>query len=117
MKNPFSLLRRAAPRPSRLVMLAAALRAIIVGVLLTCLILVLFHSSTTARPAQPTATATLPPRPTQTPGSGVPEMLSTVHMFDTTSGWATSNYNNVLRTTDGANHWQDVTPQSIDPPQ
>ncbi len=128
MKNPFSLLPRAAPRSSRFVALAAALLAIMVGGLVAGLILVHLHSSTTVRstqptatlvpnPTQPTATATLPPKPTQTPGSGVPEMLGTIHMFDTTNGWATSNYNNVLRTTDGANHWQDVTPPSIDPPQ
>jgi photosystem II stability/assembly factor-like uncharacterized protein len=121
MNNRWSLF-RAAQGSSRLGALAAALLlAVLVGGLVTGLILVRTQGSSTAHPTQPTSTLApgathtpTKPSPSQTPAR-VPEALLTLQMFTTSLGWATSQYNNVLRTTDGANHWQDVTPSTIDP--
>ncbi|HEY6407441.1 MAG TPA: hypothetical protein VIY29_08235 [Ktedonobacteraceae bacterium] len=38
-----------------------------------------------------------------------PEVVTSLHMIDATTGWALTA-NKVLRTTDGGNHWMDVTP-------
>ncbi len=35
--------------------------------------------------------------------------ISSLHMFDATTGWGATS-NQLLRTTDGGFHWQDVTP-------
>ncbi|HEY7357709.1 MAG TPA: hypothetical protein VH590_14630 [Ktedonobacterales bacterium] len=125
VKRPWSFW-GAAPGSSRLAALAAALLlAVLVGGLVAGLILVRSRGSATANPTAPTATLApgvtqIPtkPVPTQTPAS-VPSMpgLVYIHMLDASSGWAITGQNHILRTTDGANHWQDVTPPSIDPPQ
>lgn len=115
----------AAEGSSRLAALAAALLLIVlVGGLVAGLILVRARGGTTANPTAPTATLapgatpTGKPVPTQTPQSA-PDMpgLVYIHMLDVSNGWAITGQNHILRTTDGANHWQDVTPSSIDPPQ
>lgn len=124
MNGPWSFLRRTRGS-SRLIGLAAALLlAVLVGGLVTGLILVRSHGSTTGRPTAPTATLapilTQTPTlgPTQTPGSAPGmEGLVSIKMLDASNGWAITGQNHILRTADGANHWQDVTPPSIDPPQ
>jgi photosystem II stability/assembly factor-like uncharacterized protein len=112
-------------RSSRLAGLAAVLLLVVlVGGLITGLILVRSHGNTTAHPTSPTATlapgATPTEKlvPTQTPAN-VPGVQGPVFikMLDASTGWAITGQNHVLRTTDGASHWQDVTPPSIDPPQ
>ena len=40
--------------------------------------------------------------------------VTSVHLFDATTGWATTN-DRLLRTTDGGLHWQDVTPPGSGP--
>ena len=126
MKNPLRLF-HTSQHASRLVTLVATLLlAVVVGGLATGIILVRSHGSTTAHPTQspatathaPTATQTTKPGPTQTPGSASGfQGLASIQMFDANNGWAITGQNHILRTTDGANHWQDVTPTSIDPPQ
>jgi photosystem II stability/assembly factor-like uncharacterized protein len=61
----------------------------------------------------PTQTATTTPTsaPTKAPSApGRPVTLSSIHMIDTMKGWALTD-TRVLRTTDGANTWHDVTPK------
>lgn len=125
MKTPRSLWDQA-QGPSRLVALAAVLLlTVLVGSLVVSMMLARSGASITAHPTPSALTQTpgatqLPtkPVPTTTPAS-VPGIqgLVTIHMLDANNGWAITGQNHILRTTDGANHWQDVTPPSIDPPQ
>lgn len=123
--HPFFSRLRPSQRSSRLAALAAALLLIVlVGGLATGLILVRSRGSATAQPTQPTGTLapgpkkTATPGPTPTPGStpGIQGLVS-IKMLDANNGWAVTAENHILHTSDGANHWQDVTPPSIDPPQ
>ncbi len=125
MNNPWSWF-RASQRSSRLVTLAAAfLLAILAAGLVTGLILVRSHTSTTTHPTPPTTTTAPSPTqpqkptlvPTQTPSGPVSSGMAYIQMFDANTGWAITEQNNILHTTDGGNHWQDVTPPSIDRPQ
>lgn len=60
-------------------------------------------------------------RPTNTPtrpANAHPALLNSVHMFDTQQGWALSEHDEIspvvygiVRTTDGGQFWQDVTPR------
>jgi photosystem II stability/assembly factor-like uncharacterized protein len=62
---------------------------------------------TATPPATPTPT--LAPSPTPTPGK--PVMIESLHMFDSMTGWAiSSDRQHILRTTEGMQRWQDVTP-------
>lgn len=46
-----------------------------------------------------------------TPGiAGHVEALSSIHMLDTQTGWAVTAKGHIIRTTDGAAHWKNVTP-------
>ncbi len=104
--------RRRGPRwlSSLSALAAAALLIILVGGLTAGLILVRAHNTTAARTPQPTAT--LAPSPTQTPTSPpvTENGRASIQMFDVNTGWATTLQCHILRTTDGANHWQDMTP-------
>lgn len=61
-------------------------------------------------PPQPseTSTHTLTPADNFVP-TAVVGSISSLHMFDATTGWA-ATYDRALRTTDGGLHWRDVTP-------
>jgi photosystem II stability/assembly factor-like uncharacterized protein len=39
--------------------------------------------------------------------------LTSIDMFDTQRGWAITSTHHVLRTSDGASHWKDVTPPGL----
>jgi photosystem II stability/assembly factor-like uncharacterized protein len=65
--------------------------------------------------SEPTGTET--PLPTQPPiahiAAGQPLTLTSIHMIDANTGWAVSGVggvDHVLRTTDGAETWRDVSP-------
>ncbi len=83
----------------RLSMLAAVL---IVGVLVGSLLLVLSRTHRSGLNASETA----PNSSKLARGSG---NLLSLHMIDSTTGWALSDHE-VLRTTDGGLHWKNVTP-------
>lgn len=126
MKVPWSLWRGVFQRSSLLAsavglfFVVVLVGSLVVGVLLTRHSITAGHpqpSATANSTLVPTATPNLVPTPTPTSTPSVPAMINTIHMLDATTGWAVTNYNHVLRTTDGANHWQDVTPPTIDPPE
>jgi len=61
----------------------------------------------TAQAASPEVTATV------TPAAPVTVTLTAIHMLDAQMGWGMANPVRVLRTTDGGQTWQDVTPVEI----
>lgn len=114
MHTIFRTGQRWSARASTLV--AAVLLVILVGGLTLGLILVRHNGNNTGGgPQTPTATsvatATPPSTPTATPAAGQGGLTS-IHMIDAMTGWGL-NGQEVFRTTDGGNHWQDVTPSSI----
>ena len=64
--------------------------------------------ATTAASAS-AASTTAPPPPTPSASAGMPLLLS-LHMADDRAGWATALGPLLLHTTDGGQHWMDVTP-------
>jgi photosystem II stability/assembly factor-like uncharacterized protein len=62
--------------------------------------------SPTAVPATPEATSTLLPRLE----ADAPVALASIHMIDPEVGWGIEQGGHLLRTRDGGNIWQDVTP-------
>jgi photosystem II stability/assembly factor-like uncharacterized protein len=91
--------------------------AVLVTAVLVGSFLVLFnhiHSSSGNKNTNPPASSAM--QPTKVPPTVVPTVvlknvgsISSLHMFDATTGWALTD-KDVLRTTDGGIHWQDVTP-------
>ena len=96
---------------SRLGMIAAVtLLVILVGSLSIGVTLFAAHQ----RAGQPVPTATVLPAvtPTLVP-LPKPLLLQTIHMLDEMNGWAITDQGQVLRTSDGATHWQNVTPPGL----
>jgi photosystem II stability/assembly factor-like uncharacterized protein len=81
----------------------------IVFVVLCLLVVAGCGTSTPVVSRAPTPTPATTSVPTTVMGS-----VTSVHLFDATTGWATAN-NRLLRTTDGGLHWQDVTPPGSGP--
>jgi hypothetical protein len=69
---------------------------------------------------QPTSTATLEVLPTEIPWptatpipaieTGTAITLTSLHMFDETTGWGVESTGHIVRTNDGGSSWRDVTP-------
>ena len=82
------------------------------------------YQTLTAQPPQdtpaPAATETLPtnmpspaeatPTPIPALQPGQPVTLTNIHMIDAATGWAIEGGGHIVRTRDGGNTWQDVTP-------
>jgi len=115
VRNPLAVFRKTPSSwPSHIgALVAVALLVVLIGGLTLGLILVHHGGNVTGGQATPTVTLT-PSTPTPTPTSGPahPVTLSSLRMLDEMNGWALTN-SQVLRTTDGGNHWQDVTPPSL----
>lgn len=58
----------------------------------------------------PIPTRVSPSTPTPAPPAGISQPLSALWMSNATTGWASTTTHRILRTSDGGNHWQDVTP-------
>ncbi len=114
MRNPLTIFRKPPSSwPSRVSTLAAvALLVVLIGGLTLGLILV-HRGANTEGQGTPTATlAPSTPTPSPTTGPAHPVMLTSLRMLDEMNGWALTN-SQVLRTTDGGAHWQDVTPPNL----
>lgn len=62
------------------------------------------------RAAPPTPVSTQAPTPTPVPPAGAYQPINALWMSSATTGWARTTTHRILRTTDGGNHWQEVTP-------
>jgi photosystem II stability/assembly factor-like uncharacterized protein len=98
-RKPHSPMTRVGLWQRRFSMIAAVL---VVALLVSSLLLVLSraHQSSTGNPGS-----------SQKPAGGAVALL-TLHMIDTMTGWALSEYA-VLRTTDGGINWKNVSPPNI----
>ncbi len=139
MQRPLPPVRRR--WPSRLSALVAAVLLIALVSGLTIGLILVRHTGNQGRLPESAATSALTPTsmatpaPTNTPTSVVRmvPVLETLHMLDAQHGWAlnlperveqtsdaititTTNQYEVLTTSDGGNHWQDVTPPHLQGP-
>jgi photosystem II stability/assembly factor-like uncharacterized protein len=104
-------------------MTVVALVALVSGLSIGVLLVRLPHPApanvvTTVPTPFPYASASPYPTPfpsaTTAPQSG--NFLTTIQMLGTTTGWGLTSQDRVVRTTDGATTWQDVTPQGLGTP-
>src|SRR5713226_5867019 len=80
---------------------------VIMGLLIGSFLVLLNHARQgNAGPGNKTPTV-VPPSPTVIVKNA--GLITSIHMIDTTTGWALTD-KAVLRTSDGGTHWQDVTP-------
>src|SRR5215467_2533853 len=79
-------------------------RNLVVFVVLFLVVVAGCGSPTTLVSRAPSPTRAATPMPTPVLGS-----VTSVHLFDATTGWVSTN-DRLLRTTDGGLYWQNVTP-------
>lgn len=126
IEQPMSPPMRPPPRPPSRPPYGKRERWFIAGALLVVLVLIVALGSVFAvqmltRPGtqptpSPTVAATATPAPTKAPTPtpvppvGVYHPISALWMSNATTGWASTTTQRILRTTNGGQSWQDVTP-------